>query len=77
MSKKAIERKLAPVEAKAVINRLRISPRKLNLVAGLIRGMDVGTALTQLSLEPHSCCVRRRGPAHPTAKLSSAPVQPR
>ncbi len=49
MSKKAKERALAPVEAKAVINRLRISPRKLNLVAGLIRGMDVSSALTQLS----------------------------
>ena len=36
-------------EAKAVINRLRISPRKLNLVAGLIRGMDVSNALTQLT----------------------------
>jgi large subunit ribosomal protein L22 len=49
MSKKALERQLAPTEAKAVINRLRVSPRKLNLVAQLIRGMDVSTALTQLS----------------------------
>ena len=49
MSKKATERALAPTEAKAVINRLRISPRKLNLVAGLIRGMDVSNALTQLA----------------------------
>ena len=48
MSKKATQRKLAPVEAKAVINRLRISTQKLNLVAALIRGMDVSTALTQL-----------------------------
>lgn len=49
MSKQATERALAPNEAKAVINRLRISPRKLNLVAGLIRGKDVGAALTQLA----------------------------
>jgi len=49
MSKKALERKLPATDAKAVINRLRISPRKLNLVAGLIRGMDVATALTQLA----------------------------
>jgi len=49
MSKKSLARQLEPVEAKAVINRLRISPRKLNLVAGLIRGMDVSNALTQLS----------------------------
>lgn len=49
MSKKATERALAANEAKAVINRLRISPRKLNLVAGLIRGMSVNQAITQLS----------------------------
>lgn len=49
MSKKATERALAPNEAKAVIRRLRISPRKLGLVAGLIRGMNVGSALTQLT----------------------------
>ncbi|NBO17656.1 MAG: 50S ribosomal protein L22 [Proteobacteria bacterium] len=49
MSKQATERALAPNEAKAVINRLRISPRKLNLVAGLIRGKDVSAALTQLT----------------------------
>ncbi len=49
MSKKATQRALAPTEAKAVINRIRISPRKLNLVAGLIRGMDVSQAITQLS----------------------------
>lgn len=46
MSKKA---QLAPNEAKAVINRIRISPQKLNLVAALIRGMDVSSALNQLS----------------------------
>ena len=46
MAKKA---QLAPNEAKAVINRIRISPRKLNLVAGLIRGMNVANALVQLS----------------------------
>jgi large subunit ribosomal protein L22 len=49
MSKKATARALAPIEAKAVINRIRISPQKLNLVAALIRGMDVSNALTQLS----------------------------
>jgi large subunit ribosomal protein L22 len=49
MSKKATERALAPNEAKAVINRIRVSPRKLNLVAALIRGMDVNGALNQLT----------------------------
>lgn len=49
MGKKALERQLADNEARAVIRRLRISPRKLGLVAGLIRGMSVGQALTQLA----------------------------
>lgn len=49
MGKKALDRQLAATEAKAVANRLRISPQKLNLVAGMIRGMDVNNALTQLT----------------------------
>lgn len=49
MGKKALARTLADNEAKAVVRRLRVSPRKLGLVAGLIRGMDVGQALTQLT----------------------------
>jgi large subunit ribosomal protein L22 len=36
-------------EAKAIVNRLRISPIKLGYVAGLIRGMKVEQALTQLA----------------------------
>ncbi|MDX2073128.1 MAG: 50S ribosomal protein L22 [Alphaproteobacteria bacterium] len=49
MGKKSLERQLEPVEAKAVINRIRISPQKLNLVAQIIRGMNVADALTQLT----------------------------
>ncbi|MEQ1789871.1 MAG: 50S ribosomal protein L22 [Rickettsiales bacterium] len=49
MSKKSTERALSPTEAKAVINRIRVSPQKLNLVAALIRGLSVNSALTQLS----------------------------
>lgn len=49
MGKKALERQLAPTEAKAVINRIRISAQKLNLVAQVIRGMSVADALTQLT----------------------------
>jgi len=44
--------KKAPVseaQAKAIINRLRVSPIKLGYVAGLIRGMKVDQALTQLA----------------------------
>jgi large subunit ribosomal protein L22 len=38
MGKPKRERSLANNEAKAVTKTLRVSPRKLNLVAGLIRG---------------------------------------
>jgi large subunit ribosomal protein L22 len=48
MSKKAHERRLADNEAQAVARTLRISPQKLNLVAGLIRGKKVATALADL-----------------------------
>jgi large subunit ribosomal protein L22 len=36
-------------EARVILNRIRISPIKLNYVAGLIRGMKVEAALTQLT----------------------------
>ncbi len=48
MSKKAHERVLADNEAKAVARMLRISPQKLNLLAQLIRGKKVATALADL-----------------------------
>jgi large subunit ribosomal protein L22 len=48
MSKKAHERSLADNEAKAVARMLRVSPQKLNLVAQLIRGKKVATALADL-----------------------------
>ena len=48
MSKKAHERRLADNEAQAVARTLRISPQKLNLVAGLIRGKKVSMALADL-----------------------------
>ena len=48
MSKKARPRSLADNEAKAVARMLRISPQKLNLVAQLIRGKKVATALADL-----------------------------
>ena len=48
MSKKAHERSLAENEAKAVARMLRVSPQKLNLVAQLIRGKKVATALADL-----------------------------
>src|ERR1700758_1334290 len=48
MSKSAHERDLADNEAKAVARMLRVSPQKLNLVAGLIRGKKVASALADL-----------------------------
>ena len=48
MGKRARERALSDNEAKAVARLLRISPQKLNLVAGLIRGKKVASALADL-----------------------------
>ncbi len=48
MGKKATERRLAPTEARAKVVNLRISPRKLNLVAQSIRGLKVQRALNEL-----------------------------
>jgi large subunit ribosomal protein L22 len=48
MSKKKRERSLSDNEAKAVARMLRISPQKLNLLAQLIRGKKVSTALAEL-----------------------------
>jgi large subunit ribosomal protein L22 len=48
MSKKAHPRALPDNEAKAVARMLRVSPQKLNLVAQLIRGKKVSTALADL-----------------------------
>ena len=48
MGKPKRERSLPENEAKAVAKNLRVSPQKLNLVAGLIRGKKVDTALADL-----------------------------
>ncbi|SRR3954447_21762265 len=48
MGKASAPRALPDNEAKAVARMLRISPQKLNLVAGLIRGKKVATALADL-----------------------------
>jgi len=49
MGKPSRERSLADNEARAVNRMLRVSPQKLNLVAGMIRGKKVGLALADLS----------------------------
>lgn len=48
MGKEKRDRVLPDNEAKAVARNLRISPQKLNLVAGLIRGKKVSQALADL-----------------------------
>ena len=48
MSKQAHPRVLGENEAKAVVRMLRVSPQKLNLLAQLIRGKKVETALADL-----------------------------
>ncbi|MCQ0990175.1 50S ribosomal protein L22 [Jiella marina] len=49
MGKAKAERRLSDNEAKAVARSIRVSPQKLNLVAQLIRGKKVDTALAELT----------------------------
>lgn len=49
MGKPSRKRDLKDNEAKAVARNLRVSPRKLDLVAGLIRGKKVQAALADLT----------------------------
>jgi large subunit ribosomal protein L22 len=48
MSKAKAPRRLKDNEARAVLRTIRVSPQKLNLVAALIRGKKVSTALADL-----------------------------
>ena len=48
MTKQANPRRQADNEAKATARMLRVSPQKLNLLAQLIRGKKVATALADL-----------------------------
>ncbi len=49
MGKAQRERTLKDNEARAVTRNLRVSPQKLNLLAGLIRGKKVDRALADLA----------------------------
>ena len=49
MGKPKSERALPDNEAKAVARMLRVSPQKLNLVASMIRGKKVDSALADLT----------------------------
>ena len=48
MSQTKNPRRVAPAEARAKLTSVRISPRKLNLVAQSIRGLKVQRALNEL-----------------------------
>ena len=52
MSQKTNPRRVAPTEARAKLTSVRISPRKLNLVAQSIRGLKVQRALNELEFSP-------------------------
>lgn len=49
MSKPKMPRRLAETEAQAVARNIRVSPRKLALVAGLIRGRKAQDAVAHLT----------------------------
>ncbi|MDQ2803081.1 MAG: uL22 family ribosomal protein, partial [Pseudomonadota bacterium] len=49
MSKPSHPRTLADHEAQAIVRNLRISPRKLNLVAGMIRNLPAAHAIATLT----------------------------
>ncbi len=49
MSKPKTPRRLDETEAQAVLSNMRISPRKLNLVAGLIRNQPASQAVAALT----------------------------
>ena len=52
MSKKSAPRRVGETEARAYSRSIRVSPRKLNLVAQLIRGKTAEAALAQLKFSP-------------------------
>lgn len=49
MSKPKHPRALAETEAQAILSNLRVSPRKLNLVAGMIRNLPASEAVATLT----------------------------
>ncbi|WP_332060948.1 50S ribosomal protein L22 [Bartonella sp. CB74] len=49
MGKAKVLRRLKDNEAKAVARTIRVSPQKLNLLAAMIRGKKVNTALADLT----------------------------
>jgi len=67
VSKKSDPRRLADTEARAFATSIRTSPRKLNLVAQLIRGLSAEDALDQLTFS-------RRRIAHEVKKVLQSAI---
>jgi large subunit ribosomal protein L22 len=67
MGKPGFERKLADTEAVAIARHMRLSPRKLNLVAGSIRGLSCERALAELQFS-------RRRIAHEVRKVLQSAI---
>jgi large subunit ribosomal protein L22 len=57
MSKKSAPRRVGETEARAYSRSMRISPRKLNLLAQSIRGLRAEAALAQLAFSPKRVAV--------------------
>ena len=49
MSKTSAGRRVGETDAFSVLKNLRVSPQKLNLIAGMIKGMDAEKALAALT----------------------------
>jgi large subunit ribosomal protein L22 len=60
MSKPKSPRPVAEHEAQAIVSNLRVSPRKLNLVAGLIRNLPAATAVATLTFSKRRIAVQVR-----------------
>jgi large subunit ribosomal protein L22 len=58
MSKAKTQRKYASNQAFATLRSLRCSPRKVALVAGLIRGASAATALQQLAFSRKAVAIQ-------------------
>jgi large subunit ribosomal protein L22 len=57
MSKKSAPRRVGDTEARAYSRSIRISPRKLNLLAQSIRGKSAESALAELAFSPKRIAV--------------------
>src|SRR4028118_560035 len=70
MSKPKHARGLADTEAQAILHNIRVSPRKLNLVAAMIRGAPVQPALAPLTLSKRRTATP---PPHPRPPAQAEP----